>query len=376
MMNHSPRTPLIHDAIMALLSLLVVPLALRAEWLYRRMPALRPCLPQNDHGRQPLRYPSLSIIVPARNEAVNLHRLLPTLQAQQYPGELEIIVVNDNSEDNTALVADYYGARVINLDGGLPDGWLGKPHAVHHGALAARGEWLLFTDADMAHHPASAASAVGYALAHHLDGLSLFPRQAVMGFIDRMTLMVGFAGLFAGLRRDNVTLNGQYVLLRRDVYEQSGGMTAVRQEMLEDLALGVHLHALGYQVPMMRGEEIAEVFMYESLGQMWRGMTRLGSGSLKYSGIGAVITALFIAGAMMPLLAPFFVIIRFVDKKWLGLTWLTAVPGFITWGRRFGSGGWAVAAPFGATIVQVAASWGFITRYLGRGILWKSRAVK
>lgn len=358
----------IHNTIMAILTFMVVPLALRAEWLYRKMPNLRPRA-----ATRPL--PSLSIIVPARNEAPNLHRLLPSLNVQKYPGDLEIIVVNDNSEDKTAVVADYYGATVINT-AGPPEGWLGKPFALHQGAAAASGEWLLFTDADMEHHELSAASAVCHALQHNLDGLSIFPKQRTLGPIDRVALMVGFAALFAGLKPANPTLNGQYVLLRRDAYQGIGGMTTVRQEMLEDLALGVNLHRCGYRVPMMRGEEIASVYMYDGLAEMWHSMTRLGSGTLKYSGWGAIVTALFIAGAMMPLLAPFYVGTRLVNRKWLGLTWLTAIPGFITWGRRFGSGFWAIIAPFGALIVQLAACWGLITRFFGLGIVWKSRMVK
>lgn len=358
----------IHNTIMGILAFMVVPLALRAEWIYRKMPNL-----PARRATRPL--PSLSIIVPARNEAPNLHRLLPSLKAQTYPGKLEIIVVNDNSEDNTAVVADYYCAKVINT-AGPPEGWLGKPHAVQQGVAAASGEWLLMTDADMEHHEMSAASAVCHALENGLDGLSIFPKQATLGPIDRASLMVGFAGLFAGLKPSNPTLNGQYVLLRKDAYEGCGGMTAVRQEMLEDLALGVNLQEAGYHVPMMRGQEIATVYMYDSLPEMWHSMTRLGSGSLKYSGIGAIITALFIAGTMMPLLAPFYVGTRLVSRKWLGLTWLTAVPGFFTWSKRFGAGFWALLSPFGALVVQMAACWGLLSRLMGRGILWKSRMVK
>lgn len=362
----------LHDITMAFFTFTTIPLALRAEWLYRQMPVLTPC-PEAAQDTRP--YPSLSIIVPARNEAVNLHRLLPSLQAQRYPGELEILVVDDNSEDNTAVVADYYGARVQRLNG-LPSGWLGKPNAVHQGVLASRGEWLLFTDADMQHHPDSVVTAVSYALNHQLDGLSIFPRQAARGLVDWAALMVGFAGLFAGQRRHSATLNGQYILLRRDVYEASGGMTAVRGEMLEDLALGVHLRRLGYQVPMLRGEECATVYMYDNLPHMWRGLSRLGSGSLAYSGLGAVITAIFITGVMMPLLAPLFVALRLVNRRWLLFTWLLSVPGMISWGRRFGSGTGALLAPMGAAVVQAAACWGLFTRLLGRGIQWKNRLVR
>jgi hypothetical protein len=155
-----------------------------------------------------------------------------------------------------------------------------------------------------------------------------------------------------------------------------GGMTAVRGEMLEDLALGVQLRQHGHTVPIMRGEEVAEVFMYDNFAHMWRGLSRLGSGSLKYSGVGAIISAQFIAGAMMPLLVPLFVAGKLVDKRWLGLSWLATIPGFITWGQRFGSGLAAVAAPFGAAIVQLAACWGFVTRFTGHGIIWKSRSVR
>ncbi len=357
-----------HDIFMAILTFTVIPLALRAEWLYRKMPVLAP-----RQVTSPL--PSLSIIVPARNEAPNLHRLLPTLKAQAYPGQMEIIVVDDNSQDNTAVVANYYGAKVLSLNG-LPDGWLGKPHAAHQGAQRATGDWLLFTDADMAHEPTSAASALCHALEHHLDGLSVFPKQMTRGAVDRAALMAAFAALFAGLGQHSHTLNGQYMLLRRDVYENSGGMTAVCHEMLEDLALGQWLHHLGYNVPMVRGEGIASVYMYDSLAHLWQGMSRLGSGSLKYSGLGAIITALFITGALMPLLAPLFVRSHLVNKKWVGLTWFVVVPSFIPWGRRFGSGLGALLAPVGAAIVQLAACWGLIVRFLGQGILWKSRVVK
>ena len=76
-----------------------------------------------------------------------MHNLLPTLTNVRYPGPYEVIVVDDNSADETAVIAESYGARVISL-GTLPAGWLGKPRACHHGASAANGEWLLFTDAD------------------------------------------------------------------------------------------------------------------------------------------------------------------------------------------------------------------------------------
>ena len=349
------------------LILILLPLALRAEWIYRQIPAL-------PKRQRPLPLPSLSIIIPARNEEANLRRLLPSLRKLDYAGQLEIIVVDDASEDATAVVAQQYACKVISVER-LPDGWHGKPNACHQGALAAKNEWFLFTDADTCHDPCSASRAVTYALDNHLDGLSLFLRQATRGISDRIVLMAAFAGLFAGIQNTKKFLNGQYILLRRDVYEQSGGFTAVRDEALEDLALAHHLYANGYQVPIMRGDDAAEVAMYASTRHMWHGMTRLGAGSLPWSGIGSIITGMFVTGAMTPLLAPIYAQRGKLDRRWIGVSWITAVAGFIPWAQRYGQGWEALLAPFGALFVQLAAVWGMVNRVLGRGIQWKTRKV-
>ena len=378
-------------------SLSVLPFLARAERTYRKLPQL----PLSEPGE----LPSLSIIIPARNEAHNLRRLLPSLFGQRYPGDLEIIVIDDNSTDETADVVqqEFHNRKLHSqngdLDAGqrdlrlirltdLPQGWLGKPHASHVGASAARGEWLLFTDADMVHDPASAASAVAFAAANALDGLSLFPQQETRGLIDGAVLMVAFAGLFAGLRRSTTMLNGQYVLLRREVYEASGGFAAVCSEMMEDLAFGKRLAEQGYRVPMMRGERLASVHMYNSWRQMWQGVNRLGSGSLRYNGVMALIPAIFITGVMMPLWTLLFNRQYIHEIPRLRLIWLTAVMGFVPWARRFnhhqgrvsrGPGLRAILraalAPAAAFFVQVSALWGMVSRFLGRGVSWKGRKV-
>ncbi|MCB9423455.1 MAG: glycosyltransferase, partial [Ardenticatenaceae bacterium] len=252
------------------------PLGWRAEQRYQQMPRLD----VNRGGRgerrekdekslRPLRFnlPSVSIIVPARNEAANLPRLLPSLGRLEYPGPVEMIVVDDNSVDETAVMTQNAGVKLIQLDH-LPEGWLGKPHACHHGAAEASGDWLLFTDADTEHTPDGLARAMQYALDHELDGLTFHLGHITNGWLDSVTLLAAFAGLFAGLPQKHASMNGQYILLRRDVYQNSGGFAAVRQEPLEDLALGRYLHGLGYRVPMLRGEDVAQVAMYTSRDQL------------------------------------------------------------------------------------------------------------
>lgn len=357
----------------ALLTFLALPFGLRADAMYRALPKLRR---QMTDDRQPTRnvFPSLSIIIPARNESANLKLLLPTLNALQYPGVLEIIVVDDHSADDTRAVAESFGARVIRIET-LPEGWHGKPHACHVGALAAQGEWLLFTDADTLHNVDSAARAVAFASDNALDGLTLFIRQQVNGLFDGIVLTTAFAGLFAGVRDTRQLMNGQYILLRRNVYVSSGGFEAVRGQALEDLALAAHLRKLGCTVMVLRGENAAAVRMYDNTAQMWRGMTRLGAGSLKYAGAGSVMTALFTTALMSPLLVFVAVGARRLPFAWLPVTWLAASASVIPFARRFGSAWWALFAPFGAFFVLLAAWWGILSRVIGRGIHWRGRNV-
>ena len=377
------------------LSLLVLPLLARAERVYRAMPQLP--------VSEPVELPSLSIISPARNEAHKLSRLLPALLGQRYPGDLELIIVDDHSSDETAEVVQcefqnwklntkqcklntkQCKPRLIQAQE-LPPGWLGKPHASHMGACAARGQWLLFTDADTEHEATCAASAVAYAEAHDLDGLSIFLQQETRGLWDSAVLMVAFAGLFSGLRQSSPTMNGQFVLLRRAVYEASGGFAAVRGEMMDDLAFGKLLADQGFHAPMMRGEALARVHMYANRRQMWHGVSRLGTGSLRYSGLTALLPALFITGVMTPLWTLLFERrhLRAMPRLWV--IWLTAVLGFIPWAKRFygkqktENKKWktvlrALMAPPAAVFLQTSTVWGFVSRRLGQGILWKTRKV-
>lgn len=370
-LNHTiaPRKPFSDWRSAALLSFLALPLGWLAEQKYASMQNLMTA----DRDTLPL-LPSLSIIVPARNETRNLKRLLPSLNALRYPGELEIIVVDDSSADDTGKVAQNFGARVLRVNG-LPQGWHGKPHACHLGALAAQGDWLLFTDADTVHESDSAAHAVSFAYTQGLDGLALFLEHKTRNSFQGAVLMAAFAGLFAGTRQPNKLMNGQYILLRRTVYLASGGFQAVRDQPLEDLALGNLLQELGYTVLALNAAGAAAVQMYASPAQMWHGMTRLGAGSLKWSGVGALVTALFTTALASPLFVLLGVLAGRLRLAWLPLTWLAASMSVIPFARRFGSGWLALAAPFGALFVLLAAWWGLASRILGKSIPWRGRSV-
>ncbi len=349
------------------MAVLTGPLALYSERRYRALPELPPASPTSE-------LPALSIIIPARNEADNLRRLLPTLASAFYPGPLELIVVDDNSVDETAQVARDLGASVISLPS-TPAGWSGKTYACHRGAVEATGEWLLFTDADTLHHPLGPAQAVTYAKREGLDGLSLFIRPVTSGFVDSVTLPVAFAGLFLGLGSDRSVINGQYVLLSRNVYTKSRGFAAVAGEALEDLALGHHLRENGFYVPLLRSDVAASVHMYTGTTDLWQGLVRLGAGSLRWFGARALITALFVTGAMAPILALVAALRQRRKRGWALASWAVVTAGFVPWASRFGAAWTALLAPVGALIVQMAAVWGLIRRIAGQGIPWKGRRV-
>ena len=318
--------------------------------------------------------PSISIIIPARNEEENLQRLLPSLKQLDYNGQVEILVVDDHSADETAVVANAQGVKSLSLDK-LPSGWLGKPNACHQGAAVTQSDWLLFTDADTEHTPHGLTEVMSHALNNNLDGLSCHLQHRTNFILDSLALTAAFAALFAGLPRNDLSLNGQYILLRREVYEKSGGFSAVRQEPLEDLAFGHHLYKQGYHVPMYRGEQIAAVAMYHTVGQLWRGMTRLGAGALRWSGAGNSLTVLFITAVMTPLLVSLLIVSEHLPPIWLPLTWAAATLGMVPWAKRFGPLWFVALAPIGALFVQSSAMWGLAKRLCGQSIIWKGRAV-
>jgi cellulose synthase/poly-beta-1,6-N-acetylglucosamine synthase-like glycosyltransferase len=342
-------------------------LAWRAERAYMRMEELQP-------ESNFFAMPNLSVIIPARNETKVLPALLNSLKEQHYPSPLEVVVVDDNSQDDTAKIAQSLGAKVISL-AELPPGWLGKPHACQRGAESASGDWLLFTDADTIHQPEAAISAVGHAIRNNLDGLSLFPGHNTSGWYDAVVLGTAFTALFAGWGTMTNMFNGQFILVKKSIYLSTGGFSSVRLAAVEDVAFGARLQQQGFKTEVMRGELIASVHMYRSLTQLWYGIARLGSGTLTRSPISTLFMVLFIAQLTLPL--------TYALSSSLGLTswflpllsWMIVAGMVVPWMRRIRSTGMAFLAPFGAVFIIIAAVWGVMQRATGWGITWKGRRV-
>jgi len=225
--------------------------------------------------------PVVSVIIPARNEEDNLAACLQSLTAQP-DLRFEIIVVDDHSSDRTAEIArSFPGVRLLPAPE-LPTGWTGKNSAVAAGAALARGEWLLFTDADTVHLPGSLRASLEEAKRERAALLSYSPAQIVETFWEKVVMPVIFAELAATFRPADVSnpaslaaaANGQFILIHKDVYDAVGGHRAIAVELLEDVALARAVKSAGHRIFFRYGDDRVCTRMYRSFGQLREGWTK------------------------------------------------------------------------------------------------------
>jgi hypothetical protein len=227
------------------------------------------------------RRPTVSVIVPARNEEACLSACLESLVGQ-INVDFEIIVVDDASADRTRELAQSFPrVRVVDADPPAA-GWTGKNNAMAAGSRVAGGEWLLFTDADTVHLPGSLARAVAEAKQRSAALLSYSPEQEVHGFWETAVMPVIFAELAATYRPSSVSdprspaaaANGQYILITREAYDAIGGHAAVSSSLLEDVALAKAVKASGREILFRFGGDAVRTRMYRSFAQLREGWTK------------------------------------------------------------------------------------------------------
>jgi chlorobactene glucosyltransferase len=351
-------------------------------------------------GKQPL----ISIIVPARNEARNIRRCIEALSSQTY-ANLELIAVDDGSTDATpeilnelqAAAKDESSVRTLPgitiLTGSqLPPGWAGKPHALHQGYQASRGEWLCFVDADTFASPDLINSTYQAAIDLGADLLTILTDQELGGFWEKSILPLVFTALTVGFpaRRVNdpqkadAIANGQFILIRRQVYQAVGGHQAVRDQIAEDKALAVLVKEAGFHLVLGDGRQLARTRMYTSLPEIWEGWVKniyLGmQDRLWLLLLGAVV------GLLAALVLPLWTIIAFT---WilLGGGWIAALvlaESLLLWGylfysrsqvnRAMGISSWyTFTLPLGAlffTAMMLASAYSVVS---GKGVTWRGR---
>lgn len=224
---------------------------------------------------------NVQVIVPARNEEDCIGRCLESLVHQQGI-EQRVTVVDDGSTDRTrAIAASFPGVHVISAVE-LHPGVSGKCNALITGAAAAAADWLLFTDADTWHYPGSLAAAVKEAQERGVDLLSYSPEQETGSWYDTILIPVVYAELartYPTIRVNNpqdpiVAANGQYILVRRTIYETLGGHKAIADKLLEDVELAGLFKQSHHSIWFRYGAGRVRTRMYRTFAAMWEGWTK------------------------------------------------------------------------------------------------------
>jgi chlorobactene glucosyltransferase len=345
-------------------------------------------------GAEPV--PLVSVIVPARDEALNIERCLGSLTMSAYPS-FEIVVVDDRSSDATRQLAsavDPGGAlRLVVLEGEeLPPGWLGKPWACWQAAQVARGEILLFTDADTIHGPDLLGRAVAGLTEQGADLLTVVGRQLMETFWEKLVqpqiflTMVCRFPRFESLARSerwrDAIANGQFMLFRREVYDELGGHRAVKDEVAEDLALAQVVKRGGRALRISSAQTDLATRMYRSLGHLVEGWSKnIVQGGLQTFSpwLRPVIAPLaLVAGTGLWLMPPAVLVLGasgLMGPAWL--RWSAVVCGislvlWIHFTRRMGAPVlYAALYPLGAS---VGAFIFMLSWVRGRRVVWKGRS--
>jgi chlorobactene glucosyltransferase len=337
--------------------------------------------PEPDH------WPRASLLLPARDEAVNIAACVQSLLAQDYP-DFELLVLDDQSRDRTGEILAEIAARDARLHvlagRPLPSGWLGKHWACHQLAQLATGEVWLLTDADTVHHPDGLRQAVAALLAERADLITGLPRQVVQSWGERLIVPILPWSLFcffplALAERwpwpPLVTAVGQFMLFRRAAYERIGGHAAVRGHTADDVALARRLAAHAGRWRLVDASDVVACRMYRSFRQAFLGFSKSLFAAFGYNPV--VFTAIWVWLGLVFLLPPVL-----VGLASAGLAFPVGLPLAAT---ALAVGLWALAIgrlrlppallvlyPLSVALILAIATHSLITTATGRAA-WKGR---
>lgn len=318
-----------------------------AAWLSRVIPALwmLPRVPNLlsrahasvDTSNDPTTWPSVTVVVPAKDEEAAIAHSLRSLLACDYPN-LQIVAVDDRSTDATGRLMDEIASssesqgrlRVLHVKE-LPDGWLGKPHAMALAAEGATSDWMLFTDADVIFDPRAIRLAVRYAEQSHGDHMVLYPTLILHGVAEKM--LIGFFQSVSALAgrpwkiadpkatKDYIGV-GAFNLIRRPVYEALGGYAELRMEVLEDMRLGFRAKRAGYAQRVAFGKDLVRIRWAESAWGILNNLTKN-----LYSTFRFRTSLLLVAcvGMLVMCLTPFVALFFPGPAQWAGIVTLVAL---------------------------------------------------
>lgn len=343
---------------------------------------------------RPDEWPTVCVVVPARDEAAVLALSLPSLLAQDYPGRAEIFLIDDGSSDGTGELARelarLHGGLPLTVDspGEPPAGWTGKLWAVRHGIGLARArdpEYLLLTDADIAHAPDSLRELVAAARTGGFDAVSQMARLRVESLWERL-VVPAFVYFFAQLypfrrigRKGSRTAAaaGGCVLLRAEAAERARIPDAIRHAVIDDVALARAVKRGGGHIWLGLAERVDSVRPYPRLGDLWRMVSRSAYAQLRHS---PVVLAGTVAGLALVYLVPPAALIAGLASGDMataacgGLAWLVMTGTYVPMLRYYGQPLWlAPLLPFTAFLYLLMTVDSAVQHYRGRGAAWKGR---
>ena len=345
--------------------------------------------------------PLISICVPARNEEINIRSCVESALAQDYQN-IEVIVLDDRSTDATLTQLREIAARdsrLLPISGSdLPEGWAGKPHALFQASAAAHGEWLCFVDADTFLKPEAISSVYAKAIETEADLFTTMNEQVLGSFWEKVVMPLVMTALSVGFSprkvndpntRDAIA-NGQFIFIKRNVYDAIGGHESVKDQIVEDKAISEQVKWSGYHLVVADGMKVIRTRMYTSLPTMWEGWTKN-----IYLGLRDHPSMLLLGafGALIALIAALFLPVWPV----LGVLWFftggglmsiaVIIESLIVWAaliymrvrvaRVMNISAWyAWTTPLGAGVfasMMLTSAWKVIS---GTGVTWKGRLYK
>jgi hopene-associated glycosyltransferase HpnB len=343
-------------------------------WFWRTGTQLRPAR----HGR----LPDVAIVVPARDEADVIGRSIASLLAQDYPGRLRVVLVDDGSSDGTAAIAAALvgaGQRLTVIAGAArPHGWAGKLWAVHQGVAATDEALLLLTDADITHDPRHVATLVAQAERHGLDMVSEMVKLNCTSLAER-ALIPAFVYLFAMLYpfewvcdplRATAAAAGGTILIRRRALQRIGGIAAIGGALIDDVTLAQRVKR-GGRIWLGHSLLARSIRPYPGFADIWRMVARSAYVQLRRSPLLLVLTTI---GLGWLFLLPPSAAILWQSRIALA-SWVLMAVSFVPSLRRFGlTPLWAPLLPPIAAFYMAATMGAALAHHRGRGVVWKNRA--
>ena len=346
----------------------------------------------------PVHAPLICVCIPARNEERNIRTCIDAVLAQDYPN-FEVIVLDDRSSDSTPSILAEIASRDSRLHpisgSDLPKGWVGKPHALFQAAAQARGEWLCFLDADTFASREALSSCYAKAIETQADMFTIMTFQVLGSFWEMVIMPLVMTALSVGFtprkvndpNRKDAIANGQFILMKRYVYDAVGGYASVKDQIVEDKAIAEKVKWSGYRLIVADGMKIARTRMYTSLPEMWEGWTKniyLGLHDQPsmlvlgvFGGFIALVTAFFLP--IWPLIG---IIWYFQSGGWMAaaviiksiLLWSVLIYERAKVARKLEISPWyAFTIPLGAGVfaaMMLASTWKVVS---GKGVTWKGR---